>query len=270
MQSDVKTRVITALAIAFPVVILLIAGKRWMWCIGLVIVSCIGALEFYNLFKEKLGTANKLPLILISSAFPIAAYFFKLEGLHFVIFLSFLYFMAHCLFFYPSDRDLPVQHSFTLLGATYTGYFISYVLLFVKPDGSIERGLLFSTILTVVASDAGAFFCGRKWGKHPLYSLVSPKKTVEGLIGGTVAAVFIGTISVIVTTSNESLWKALFFAVTIAIVAPFGDLIESMFKRYWGVKDSGTIFPGHGGLLDRLDSLIVAFPAAWFYRWLIW
>ncbi|MCX7823709.1 MAG: phosphatidate cytidylyltransferase [Syntrophobacterales bacterium] len=270
MNSDVKTRWTTAIIIALPVLLLLIVGTRWMWWLGLVGVTLLGAREFYGLFKEHLDRSSELVLVLTSVAFPMAAFFFNIEGLNLVVFLAFLALMAHCLFFHPSDKNLPLRHAFTLFGAIYTGYFLSYILLFVRPDGTMERGLLFSTIITVVASDAGAFFCGRKWGKHLLYPQVSPKKTVEGLVGGTISGILLGTLAVIITVEGGSLWKALFFAVTVSIVAPFGDLVESMFKRYWGVKDSGNILPGHGGLLDRLDSLIVAFPAAWFYRWLVW
>lgn len=270
MHPDVRTRWITAIIIALPVIMLLIGGKRWMWCVGLVAVSFLNAREFYNIFKEKLDRTGESLLMILSPAFPVAAFFLKAEGLHLVLFLAFFLLMAHCLFFRPSDRDLLVSHSLTFLGSLYIGYFLSYILLFVRPDGSMERGFLFSTILTVVASDAGAFFCGRKWGRRFLYPQISPKKTVEGFIGGSIAGVLLGTSSIMITVGGESFWKALFFATTITLVAPFGDLIESMFKRYWGIKDSGTLLPGHGGFLDRLDSLIIAFPAAWFYRWFIW
>ncbi|MEJ5300718.1 MAG: CDP-archaeol synthase [Thermodesulforhabdaceae bacterium] len=271
MNSDVKTRWITALVIAFPVVLLLSVGTRWMWCIAIVIATFLSAKEFSQLFREHLNNkSSEAVLLLLASSFPVAAFFFKTEGLHLVLFLAFLGLMAHCLFLHPSDRLLPVRHAFTLLGAIYSGYFLSYVLLFTRPDNSLERGLLFSTIITVVASDAGAFFCGRKWGRHLLCPGVSPKKTVEGLIGGTIVGIFLGTLSAIVIAGQNSPIKALFFALTVTIVAPFGDLIESMFKRYWGVKDSGSLLPGHGGVLDRLDSYIMAFPAAYFYRWLIW
>jgi len=270
MNPNLKTRWITALVIALPVVILLSVGTRWMWCLALVIVSFIAAEEFSNLFKEQLSKKSETVLVLMASSFPVAAFFFRTEGLHMVLFAGFLAIMAHCLFFYPSDRDLPVRHAFVLFGSVYSGYFLSYILLYTRSDGSLERGLLFSTILTVVASDAGAFFCGRRWGAHPLYPRVSPKKTVEGFVGGTLAGIVIGTISAMMFADQHSLMKAFSFALIVAIVAPFGDLVESMFKRYWGVKDSGTLLPGHGGVLDRLDSYIMVFPAVWFYRWLVW
>lgn len=271
MQRDVKKRWITALVIAFPVIVLLVLGTRWMWCVALIFVSGLAAREFYSIFKEHFDGRNELVLVVLASSFPVGAFLLRVEGLHFVLFIAFLCLMAECLFIKPFDRDLPLRQAFVIFGSLYTGYFLSYILLFVNPNGTLARGLLFSTILTVVATDAGAFFCGRKWGKHLLCPHISPKKTVEGFIGGSIAGIVLGTVAVMVTAGQSSFWRSFFFAVTVTVVAPFGDLIESMFKRYWGIKDSGAILPGHGGVLDRLDSMIVAFPAAWFYsRWFIW
>ncbi len=122
--------------------------------------------------------------------------------------------------------------------------------------------LLFFAFFLVWSADTGAFIVGRKWGKHKLAPAVSPGKTVEGLLGGLLFTLAIATIGGFLFELNTPLqWFGLIlFAIAVAIAAVIGDLFESMMKRLVGVKDSGVLLPGHGGLLDRIDSLTAAMP----------
>lgn len=120
-------------------------------------------------------------------------------------------------------------------------------------------------MLIVMSNDSLAYYSGRALGKHRLYPLVSPNKSVEGAIGGVVGSI-LGTLLARYTFFPQlSLTDALLTAVFIGILGQTGDLFESLLKRSFGVKDSGTIFPGHGGVLDRLDSIIFAAPATYYY-----
>lgn len=122
--------------------------------------------------------------------------------------------------------------------------------------------LLFFAFFLVWSADTGAFIVGRKWGKHKLAPNVSPGKTTEGLLGGLIFTLAIAIIGGFLFELNTPLqWFGLIiFAIAVAIAAVIGDLFESMIKRLVGVKDSGTLLPGHGGLLDRIDSLTAAMP----------
>ena len=111
------------------------------------------------------------------------------------------------------------------------------------------------------ASDTFAYLTGKAFGKHKLFERISPKKTIEGFLGGLVGAMIIAT--TISYSSARPLWQWLVLAVILVVTGTLGDLVESSFKRAAKVKDSGTILPGHGGLLDRLDSLIFASPFAY-------
>lgn len=129
-----------------------------------------------------------------------------------------------------------------------------------------ERGLawLVTIILVTWLSDTFAYLVGRQFGKRPLTPVVSPKKTVEGLIGGVAAAAVTGAIAFAVFGLSDRWWIGLLVGVALAIVALYGDLAESVLKRQAGVKDSSALIPGHGGMLDRLDALLFTFVAGWY------
>ncbi|MDO5608226.1 MAG: phosphatidate cytidylyltransferase [Capnocytophaga sp.] len=116
-------------------------------------------------------------------------------------------------------------------------------------------------ILCIIwASDSFAYLVGKNFGRHKLLEHISPKKTIEGSLGGLVGAMI--TAVIIAQYSEKNTWEWILFATILVLAGTLGDLVESRFKRIAKVKDSGTILPGHGGLLDRLDSLIFASPFA--------
>lgn len=111
------------------------------------------------------------------------------------------------------------------------------------------------------AADSGAYFAGKSFGKRKMSPAVSPNKTIEGLIGGVITAIIIGWgAASAFNIQFESTSSMLGIFIATIIISVLGDLVESMFKRASGIKDSGTIIPGHGGILDRIDSLTAAFP----------
>ena len=119
-------------------------------------------------------------------------------------------------------------------------------------------------ILSVVASDSGAFFVGKAFGKHP-FSPSSPNKTIEGAVGGVVVGTIVGTI---VGSYVREGFQILFSSFLVCVFAVWGDLFESYLKRLCGVKDSGTLFPGHGGMLDRIDGYLFGVVALlWSLSW---
>ena len=133
------------------------------------------------------------------------------------------------------------------------------VLMLASRDGP-NRMVLFLTI--TVCSDVGGYFAGILLGRHPLVPAISPKKTWEGLAGSLVACVVVGAVLVPVLL-NGPLWQGVILGVAAVAAATLGDLVESMIKRDLEIKDMGTLLPGHGGVLDRLDSLLINAPVAW-------
>ncbi|WP_375321088.1 phosphatidate cytidylyltransferase [Aliivibrio logei] len=128
-------------------------------------------------------------------------------------------------------------------------------------DSFYGAKLVLLVCLLVWAADSGAYFAGKTFGKRKMSPAVSPNKTIEGLIGGIITAIIVGWVAASAFEIRfESTIAMLGIFIATIIISVLGDLVESMFKRASGIKDSGTIIPGHGGILDRIDSLTAAFP----------
>ncbi|HUR76782.1 MAG TPA: phosphatidate cytidylyltransferase [Acidimicrobiales bacterium] len=156
----------------------------------------------------------------------------------------------------------------TLLAFLWTGVFGSYAALILSLDKRDHAGvaLLLGVVIAVVANDTGAYFVGSSMGTRSLAPEVSPNKTVEGVLGGAAVCIVV-TFFILKVFPGVSPWdggKALWLAVVVSIVAPLGDLAESMVKRDLGLKDMGSILPGHGGVLDRFDSMLWCLPASYY------
>ena len=130
-------------------------------------------------------------------------------------------------------------------------------------DGT--RWVLF-LLVTIWSGDTGAYLAGRLWGRHKLYFRISPGKTVEGAIAGTMASVMVAILfKVVVFEETILLWNIVGLGFLVSVVGQLGDLFESMIKRTFDVKDSGWILPGHGGILDRMDAVMFAAPVVYLY-----
>lgn len=159
----------------------------------------------------------------------------------------------------------------TVLGVLYVGWLGSYLgLLRVMPErigraGEIGARVVVFTFLLTWMADTGAFFVGRALGKTKLLPSVSPGKSVEGFFGGIAAALVAGWVGHLWVLPEVPLGDALLLAALAAVLGPLGDLVESLFKRESGLKDSAHLIPGHGGILDRFDSLLFVAPVFYYY-----
>jgi phosphatidate cytidylyltransferase len=145
------------------------------------------------------------------------------------------------------------------------------VILRDSPHGV---GLVFITLVGVWVNDTGAYFAGRAFGRHKLAPRLSPNKSIEGFVGGVIACIVVTWYAHFLTGDTEAeRWltgvDALVIGTAIAFATPFGDLFESMLKRAMGVKDSSNLLREHGGMLDRIDSLLIAIPVAYLASFLV-
>ena len=173
-----------------------------------------------------------------------------------------------CIISVPLLSRSPLEQSLkdgalTLFGVLYLGLTLGTLSMTrLLPQG---EWLIFFLLLVTWASDTGAYYVGTLFGRHRLAPRISPKKTVEGLVGGLIAAIIVGYVARWWFLPELSGLDCLILAILMTVTGLWGDLTESVMKRSAGMKDSGGILPGHGGMLDRLDSLLFAAPAFYYY-----
>lgn len=158
-----------------------------------------------------------------------------------------------------SKNKIPIEKiSILLFGIIYIGFGFHYMALTRWMDDGFWWTLLL--FICIWITDAGAYFTGYAFGKHKLWPTISPKKTVEGAVGGLILSIVVAICFSIWKPELLHMKDAWLLGLTIGIVGQLGDFIQSAYKRTFGVKDTGTLLPGHGGILDRCDSWLIVFP----------
>ena len=253
--SDLQVRLRTGtIYIALTLLGLVIGG--WGLVIMLSITAGICAGEFYFMLRKDSKLPNEALGIVAAVCFPPAAHLFGLSGCMVVSLLLLLALLVWYVFWLRA-RISDVGVSF--FGAHYTGLLLSS---FVLIDNAVEWPWSALVLLIIFASvwlnDGMAYLVGRKIGKHKLAPRISPKKSWEGFAAGIITSMLVWCLFVPVPGVDISVPLALLFGLICGLMSVLGDLAESRIKRNSGVKDSGNIMPGHGGLLDRTDSMFLA------------
>lgn len=223
-----------------------------------VVVVVIGMYELTRAFAAKRFRAPFLPLAAGTTAILCTGY---AEGRHWMTAAMLLTIPLLVLWRVPRGTDgLVADLATPMFALIYVGYLAGFcALMLAAPDGD-RRVTCY--IATVVASDVGGYAAGVLFGKHPFAPRISPKKSWEGLAGSAGLCAAVGVI-LCMTLLHTAWWEGVVFGLVIFGTATLGDLGESMIKRDLGIKDMGTLLPGHGGLMDRLDSLLPSAVVAW-------
>ncbi len=260
-RDDLPARLITGAILAAVALLAFVVGRAGTAVLVTVIVAA-AAFELFEGFRRAgfqpatlLGLLGSLSLVGIAynhgeRAFPLVSAV--------VIGFTLLWYLAKVVHARPM-----VNAAVTVFGFAYVGILGGFAgLLLVFPDGV---GMIIGLALCAVSYDVAGYFVGSRMGHRPLLPDVSPNKTVEGLVGGMAASVVMGLLIGIVGLHPwNSLGHGLLLGVVVAIFAPLGDLVESMLKRDLGLKDFGTLLPGHGGVLDRFDAMLFCLPAVYY------
>lgn len=255
--------------IAIPILVYLIGpGPPLLFHVILCITSIIGLIEFHKMIGSDTVTFTNWINFLLTVLLFISFSFRQIHYAPGIIFLYAFHPMVYQMFRYKSSREIKKTHIISaLLGPVYIALPLGMLILIdiMVPKGSMW---IFFLLAVIFSTDTGAFYFGRFFGKHKLYKEVSPKKTWEGAIGGLLSGIVVAMIFVVMTNVHEPEISILILIILLSVVSQIGDLVESTFKRSYGIKDSGSILPGHGGILDRIDGLLFAIPVLYIY--LVW
>ena len=266
-----KTRVITAIGILVVAVLLVIAAPYTpLFCIGMSALAVMASFELLRVFGIHKDWHISAPSYIFAAAFPFAAYFITNENratfiliMASVLFIFLIYLLGVAVFSHKKIK-------FVLVAAVYMAIvyvivsFTSLSLLMYVDWGIYYFGIL---IISSWGCDAAAYFVGSKFGKHKLIPDVSPNKSVEGAIGGMIASCLLNLLygllidKIGIFNARPNYLVLAILGLVLSVVAMVGDLIASLIKREYGIKDYSNIFPGHGGVVDRFDSV---FPIATF------
>ncbi len=252
--TDIQVRFRTGLVYTLITVVCILAGDI-PTVLMLSATAGIAAGEFYYMLRSDAKLPNEMLGIIAAVLYPISAYFYGLTGIA-LVGLGLLIALIVWYVFWLRARIADVGVSF--FGAAYTGMLLCGIVLtrasLPEPWGGI---LVLGIFLSVWANDAFAYLIGRKFGKHKLAPRTSPKKSWEGFFAGLVGSMLFWCLLTLIPGVSMSIPQALLFGFVCGFMGVLGDLAESRIKRNSGFKDSGTIMPGHGGLLDRSDSLFL-------------
>ena len=256
-----------------PLVILIIYQGDWLYLLLVLIAMLMMQVEYCRLTQHFTEKLNPVMTVFLTGAFCLLAYLspILLKSLPVsTVMFSFLtfvviYVFAESIFRAKVDGEL-INVTLKLTGILTIGWVLGYHLILLRNVESIGMHLIFLLCGTVWCSDTGAYLVGRAFGKHKLGTPVSPRKTVEGTIGGLVVGTLTSfVLSMLLLKGTLSWMNAVFIGLLLSVLGQLGDLSASLMKRTAGVKDSGDVIPGHGGFIDRCDSLIFSTPVLYYY-----
>lgn len=275
---DLPTAIGVGVALAIVFVVALMVSPKLVLLVVIAVLG-LGSIEYFDKVSEKGYRPATMVGIIACVATPIATYWSGEQALPLIIALGFV---AAAITFIGANslEAAPMPNmAITTLGVVWIGFlgsFAALILRYSKGSGfPVAAGFVSTSIGTdtlcvlaigVVANDIGALALGSAAGKSPLRAWISPNKSVEGLFGGTVATIL--AMIVVGLTDRSTTWNStgdlIILGIVISVMAPLGDLTESMFKRNLDIKDFGTLIKGHGGFLDRFDGFLFCLPAVYY------
>lgn len=256
-------RIVTALVFIPLFLILVIKGSYFLYSIFVLALALLGLMEYFKLVENRVDQRMKAMGILWGLLLAGGLY---VGSSQVIIAMLTLGFIAICLLRLSRVGDITTVFQdigYTFLGPLYVGLLLGHLsLLRGLVEGREWTLLLFFAIWM---SDIAAFYTGLSIGRNKLYPEISPNKTVEGAIGGILGSLIVVASFKAWYMTQLTLIDVIAISIGIAVMGQLGDLCESMFKRASGVKDSGGLIPGHGGILDRFDSILFAAPFLYYY-----
>ena len=264
-MSLLKSRVLTGAVLALSFVLLLVFGPWWLFAAVFGAALTIGAWEWANL-AGIVNASLRVAYALITASIGLVVFWWLQQTSHpdalkYFLLGASVWWTIALLWVqgYPSSVIL-WQSRFVRALMGWMVLVPAWVSLVILRGSDHGTWLVFFIIIIVSSADIGAYFAGRKFGKRKLAAAVSPGKSWEGVWGGMIVALITGSLMVVFHDNFVMTPWVLVLILPTAMISVVGDLLESMLKRFRGIKDSGTLLPGHGGVLDRVDGLVASIP----------
>ena len=256
-------RIVAAVVFAPLFLLLVLKGSYTHYSIFILVLAFLGLMEYFKLVKDRLNPGMKAIGTLWGMLLTGGLY---VGESRIVVAMLTLGFLAVCLMRLAKKGEIGSVFQdigCTFLGPLYVGLLLGHLLLLRAMENGREWTLIL--FFTIWMCDIAAFYTGRSIGRHKLYPEISPNKTIEGAIGGVLGSLIVVAVAKSWYLSQLTLVDVIAISIGVSIMGQLGDLCESMFKRSAGVKDSGGLIPGHGGILDRFDSILFAAPFLYYY-----
>lgn len=239
------------------------AGAPWHFALLVSFLTFMALVEFFTMALPPERHAELFPFAFLGAMMIFAPLMPSLELTIVALGVAFLAAALHFLVRLKEIADVARDLAMTITGFVYIPFMLCHLILLRQlPNG---QSWLFLIMLIVMTNDTAAYYVGSAWGRQRLYPRVSPNKSVEGALGGLAASLIGALLAKFTFFSTLGYGDAVLAALLIGLAGQAGDLFESLLKRSFGVKDSGTSLPGHGGVLDRLDSIIFAAPVTYYF-----
>lgn len=265
-QSNLVTRVVTGLVGAPLIVLLLFLGPDWGWFTFVGAAALVAATELFAMTHPKDAVSRGFGVALSLGVYVLLLT--RTGDARLLLTLVLVLPLVAMLFVLVRLGDIAtagLRIAALAYGPLYVGGGLGAVALLRRDGGADGPAFVVLALIFAWLSDTGAYFAGRAFGKHKLYEAVSPKKTVEGALGGLAGAAVGGAVASLTFLRSLPLPHAVALALVAGALGQAGDLGESLLKRSTGIKDSGGILPGHGGILDRIDALLVTATLTYLY-----
>ena len=261
-----RTRIITGVIITVVLIALCLLAPLWLIYLVLQLAAVIGLFEILRMAAPRAPFTDRLGALVAGVGLTALAYLWPPALLGAVLLTPVVVLGSFLLRPFPI-ATVAQRMSGALTAVFYVGLlFAALINLATRAAGPYSGRALLLLGAVVFLGDTGAYFTGRFLGRHKLYPSVSPKKTIEGALGGVAGSLLGAVVMKLLITTALGWGDIVAVVVPCSILGQIGDLTESLFKRSYGVKDSGTILPGHGGVLDRMDGILFAAPYLLLYH----
>lgn len=271
-------RILTA-AVGIPITVYIIHYGNWFFAVAIILLALLAWREYGNMLLQKNIVIGGFSGAIVILLLLLSAWCGNSEEIILALWISILWTLLRTLRTWKSINQSFVPAAFSLFGVIYIGFSFMHLILLRDISSTVYDSTgsfyhvnvgtvyLWVAFLATWASDTFAYFVGSAIGRHKLAPEISPNKSIEGFVGGLVGAVL--AVIIFGHFTAIPMIHRIITGMIVGLIGPIGDLAESALKRFCRVKDSGSLLPGHGGVLDRFDSILLSVPAIYYYVRLI-